>query len=144
MKVILVGRGQGGLRHADDRGAGMGDECTTMFQALADSTRLKILELLKRETELCVSDIAKHFEMKQPSISHHLDVLKRAGLVSSDKRGREVYYSFNKEAILECCGNQLRVFDLELRLAKDDSGRRVLRDSSRRACSVDGDKSEGE
>lgn len=106
----------------------MGDECTTMFGALADATRLRILELLKRETELCVSDIARHFEMKQPSISHHLDVLKRAGLVSSEKRGREVYYTVNTEAIIECCGNQLRVLDLELRVSKDGRRATVLRE----------------
>lgn len=122
----------------------MGEECTAMFQALADPTRLRILELLKKETELCVSDIAKHFDMKQPSISHHLDVLKRAGLVSSDKRGREVYYSFNTEAILECCGKQLRVFDLELRLAKDGRGGHVLTGSCCPVISVDNDECEEE
>jgi ArsR family transcriptional regulator len=116
----------------------MRDECTTMFQALADGTRLKILELLKRETELCVSDIAKHFDMKQPSISHHLDVLKRAGLVTSEKRGREVYYSFNTDAIVECCGSQLRVFDLELRLMKDGKGARVVMGKGCPVVSADG------
>jgi DNA-binding transcriptional ArsR family regulator len=92
----------------------MDDKCSEMFHALADKTRLRILELLKKEEELCVTDIAKHFEMKQPSISHHLDVMKRAGLVTSDKRGREVYYRFNPDAILDCCGNQLRVLDIDI------------------------------
>ena len=92
----------------------MGDGCKIMFQALGDRTRLRILELLRENQELCVSDIAKHFEMSQPSISHHLDVLKRAGLVEREKRGREVYYRFDRDAIVECCGKQMKLFDLDL------------------------------
>lgn len=107
---------------------GMGDECTAMFGALADATRLRILELLKERSELCVSDIAENFDMKQPSISHHLDVLKRAGLVASDKRGREVYYRVNPEAIIQCCGDQLRLLDLELRVSKDGRSAKFMRD----------------
>lgn len=89
-----------------------------VFRALADPTRLKILELLRTGKELCVSSIAEHFKMTQPSISHHLNVLGRARLVEREKRGREVYYRFNREAILDCCGNQFRLFDLEIRLCK--------------------------
>lgn len=89
------------------------------FRALADPTRLKILELLRGGEELCVSSIAEHFKMTQPSISHHLAVLRRAGLVVREKRGREVYYRFNREAIVDCCGEQFRLFDLEIRLCKE-------------------------
>ncbi len=113
----------------------MVDSCARMFQALADETRLKILELLKAADELCVSDIARHFDMTQPSISHHLDVLKRAGLVTSDKRGREVYYRFDSEAIIDCCGQQLKLFDLEVRLVQGGRGVQILQ-RERRAKSV--------
>ena len=81
-------------------------------------TRLRILELLKTR-ELCVSEIAERFTMTQPSISHHLDVLKRAGLVAADKRGREVYYRFQRDAIVECCCSQFRLLDIEIRLTED-------------------------
>ena len=91
----------------------MSEKCCQMFFAMGDATRLKILELLKKE-ELCVSDICKRFDITQPSVSHHLDVLKRAGLVKSDKRGREVYYSFDREAIIECCGQQFKAFAIKL------------------------------
>lgn len=74
---------------------------------------MKILELLK-DKELCVSDIKTHFNMTQPSISHHLDILKRSGLVESEKRGREVYYSFKKDILIECCGKQFSIFDMKL------------------------------
>jgi len=53
--------------------------------------------------------------MTQPSVSHHLDILKRAGLVLSEKRGREVFYRFNADKIVECCGRQFRAFDLILK-----------------------------
>ncbi len=92
----------------------MSKECCLVFQALADKTRLSILQLLK-ERELCVSDICKFFSITQPSISHHLDMLKKAGLVSSEKRGREVFYSFNQDTIIDCCGSEMRVFDIDLK-----------------------------
>ena len=91
----------------------MNDKCCQLFSALGDRNRLKILELLKQE-ELCVSGICRRFKITQPSVSHHLDILKRAGLVKSDKRGREVYYRFNREAIIECCGQQFMVFNIKL------------------------------
>ncbi len=92
----------------------MQNQCSMIFQALADGTRLKILELLKRK-ELCVSDICSHFDMTQPSISHHLDILKRAGLVESEKRGREVFYRFLGNTIIECCGSQFKALDIVLK-----------------------------
>ena len=91
----------------------MSEQCCRVFQAMADKTRLRILELL-RDQERCVSDICDHFDMTQPSISHHLDILKRAGLVEREKRGREVYYRFTKDTIVECCGTQMKLLDLLL------------------------------
>ena len=65
-----------------------------VFKALNDDTRRKILELL-RQGDLTAGDIADQFNISKPSISHHLDILKRAGLVSDDKRGQFIYYSLN-------------------------------------------------
>ncbi len=92
----------------------MNEQCCQIFHALSDKTRLKILELIK-DKEFCVSDICKHFDMSQPSISHHLDILKRADLVKSYKKGREVYYTFFKTTIVECCCKQFSVFDLTIK-----------------------------
>jgi ArsR family transcriptional regulator len=89
------------------------DSCSRVFQALSDGNRLKILKLLKKE-ELCVTDICKRFNITQPSVSHHLDILKRADLVRSEKRGREVYYSFNRNAIFECCCREFKVLGLKI------------------------------
>lgn len=65
-----------------------------LFKALNDATRREILELLK-EKDLNAGDIAQHFSISKPSISHHLDLLKQAGLVTSQKDGQFVTYSIN-------------------------------------------------
>jgi ArsR family transcriptional regulator len=65
-----------------------------LFKALNDPTRREILELL-RKGDLSAGDIADQFDMSKPSISHHLDLLRQAGLVESVKKGQFIYYSIN-------------------------------------------------
>nr|WP_300304286.1 autorepressor SdpR family transcription factor [Anaerosolibacter sp.] len=65
-----------------------------VFKALADPTRRKILKML-REQDLSAGEIADAFHISKPSISHHLNLLKQANLVLSDKQGQNVYYSLN-------------------------------------------------
>lgn len=65
-----------------------------LFKALNDPTRREILELLKAK-DLNAGDIAAHFNISKPSISHHLDILKQADLVSSHKNGQFVSYTIN-------------------------------------------------
>ena len=60
--------------------------------ALADRTRPQILFLLGDKGRLCVGDIAANFHLSRPAISHHLKVLKDAGVLQSEKAGQEVYY----------------------------------------------------
>ncbi len=64
------------------------------FKALNDSTRREILELLK-QGDLTAGEIADKFNISKPSISHHLDLLKQAGLVESTKQGQFIYYTLN-------------------------------------------------
>jgi len=64
------------------------------FKALNDSTRREILELLN-DRDLTAGEIADKFEMSKPSISHHLDLLKQAGLVVSIREGQFMKYSIN-------------------------------------------------
>lgn len=64
------------------------------FKALNDPTRRAILELL-RERPLTAGEIADHFAMSKPSISHHLDLLRQADLVSSQKQGQFITYTLN-------------------------------------------------
>jgi ArsR family transcriptional regulator len=65
-----------------------------LFKALNDPTRREILELLGKG-DLSAGDIADQFAMSKPSISHHLDLLRQAGLVESVKKGQFIYYSIN-------------------------------------------------
>jgi DNA-binding transcriptional ArsR family regulator len=71
-----------------------------VFKALNDPTRRQILELLQ-EKDLTAGEIAQQFSMSWPSISHHLDLLKQAKLVSSEKDGQYIYYSLNTTVVDE-------------------------------------------
>jgi DNA-binding transcriptional ArsR family regulator len=66
----------------------------TLFKALNDATRREILELL-RHKDLTAGEIADHFDISKPSISHHLDLLKQAELVIAVKEGQFIRYSLN-------------------------------------------------
>ncbi len=65
-----------------------------LFKALNDTTRREILELLKKK-DLSAGEIADRFNISKPSISHHLDLLKQAGLVEAVKEGQFIFYSLN-------------------------------------------------
>lgn len=65
-----------------------------LFKALNDQTRREILDLLKTKN-MSAGEIADQFNISKPSISHHLDLLKAAGLISSEKKGQYVIYSIN-------------------------------------------------
>ena len=65
-----------------------------IFKALNDETRRSIIELLK-DKDMNAGEIAGQFNISKPSISHHLDILKRADLITSEKKGQFVEYSLN-------------------------------------------------
>jgi len=71
-----------------------------VFKALNDPTRREILELLQ-DKDLTAGQIADQFSISKPSISHHLDLLKQAGLVESVKQGQFIYYSLNTTVVDE-------------------------------------------
>jgi len=66
----------------------------SIFKALNDETRREILDLLKVK-DLSAGEVADYFNISKPSISHHLDILKRADLISSEKKGQFIIYSLN-------------------------------------------------
>ena len=68
------------------------------FKALNDATRRDILEMLK-QSDLTAGEIADKFNISKPSISHHLDLLKQADLVTSKKDGQFITYSINLTVI---------------------------------------------
>ena len=71
-----------------------------LFKALGDETRLEILGMLASNgAELCVCDIESHFALSQPTISHHLRLLREARLISGERRGNWIYYSLTRETL---------------------------------------------
>ncbi len=71
-----------------------------LFKALNDSTRREILELL-RKGDMTAGEIAQHFNISKPSISHHLDLLKQAELVEATKEGQFITYTLNTTVVDE-------------------------------------------
>lgn len=68
------------------------DPDVQLFQALADPTRLAILRELAGAAEVCACDFTSCCDVRQPTVSHHLRVLREAGIVESERRGTWVYY----------------------------------------------------
>lgn len=64
------------------------------FKALSDPTRRKILELLQ-DREMNAGEIAVHFKMTKPSVSHHLAILKNSGLIYDERQGQNIVYSLD-------------------------------------------------
>lgn len=91
LPVVCVPSGQSGgtplLREAER------DRCVAVFRALGDPTRLEVFRAIAGNGgAICVCEITERFDVSQPTISHHLRVLREAGLVSCEKRGVWAYY----------------------------------------------------
>jgi ArsR family transcriptional regulator len=84
-----------------------------LFKALSDETRQRIFELLCEE-EMNVTDICEEFETTQPTISHHLQILKNCELVDTRKDGKMIYYCVNKEVVRDAFGNVIERFHIEI------------------------------
>ncbi len=70
-----------------------------LLQAAADPTRLAILRELSEEPSVCACDFTSCCEVAQPTVSHHLKVLREAGWVTTERRGTWIYYSLRPEAV---------------------------------------------
>src|SRR5919199_5576233 len=75
------------------------DELAARFKALAGPTRVAIVNRLAAADEVCVCDFTAAFELSQPTISHHLRILRDAGLVEATRRGTWAYYRLGPEAV---------------------------------------------
>ena len=95
---------------------------TDVFRALSDDTRRAILALL-RDGPKKVGEIGAHFELTQPAVTHHLVVLRNAALVSDERRGKNVYYSLEKNCLLESLADLMSATGL----SKTGSDRRSKR-----------------
>ncbi len=79
--------------------------CVAFCRAMGDETRQGILQILQKKGALRVGDIVIAFKRSsQPTISHHLKILKHEGLVTARREGKEIFYSLNEKNVEECCG----------------------------------------
>jgi ArsR family transcriptional regulator, arsenate/arsenite/antimonite-responsive transcriptional repressor len=75
------------------------EELALRFKALADPTRVAIINCLSAADEVCVCNLTETFDLSQPTVSHHLRILREAGLVESERRGTWAYYRLVPETI---------------------------------------------
>lgn len=79
-------------------------------KAMADETRQEIMRGLCCNW-LCVSDVVERAGgISQPTVSHHLSILREAGLVYTRREGKQVFYTLNQDAMAVCCGTLMAVF----------------------------------
>ncbi|MBO5452695.1 MAG: winged helix-turn-helix transcriptional regulator [Clostridia bacterium] len=77
-------------------------ELTEIFKVLSDDNRLKIVRLISNN-KMCASEILEHMKISQPTLSHHMRILTKAGMVKTDKTGTQVYYELNKSKVRNLC-----------------------------------------
>jgi ArsR family transcriptional regulator len=78
-------------------------------KALADETRQKIMNLVCCRW-LSVNEIVEKLDVSQPTVSHHLAILREAGLVNVREEGKQTYYSLNQNRVASCCGQLMIKF----------------------------------
>lgn len=81
--------------------------CSGCFAGLSCETRMDMISLLQKKKKMTVSEIAKHFKVSQPTVSHHLKFLEEVGLLSSIKEGRKVFYTLAPN----CDNKDCHIFD---------------------------------
>jgi ArsR family transcriptional regulator, arsenate/arsenite/antimonite-responsive transcriptional repressor len=80
------------------------EDLAAVFKALSDPTRVAIVSRLASGEQCCVCDLTDAFELSQPTVSHHLKILRDAGLVEAERRGTFAYYWLVPEAIERLSG----------------------------------------
>lgn len=103
---------------------------TTVFKALSDPTRRRILELLRRGP-MSAGDLAEHFRVSKPTMSAHFAVLREAGLIASEKQGKSVVYELQLSVLEDALLAFSQLFGWELR-ARKPRVRRSAWEASRR------------
>jgi ArsR family transcriptional regulator, arsenate/arsenite/antimonite-responsive transcriptional repressor len=121
------------------------NDLVTIFKALSDETRLRIIKLLE-QGELCVCDITAALDIVQPKVSFHLSALKEAGLIKDRKQGKWIHYSlsekdlFRRMLILSTCErmqDSMIASDrkrLDSFLGKKEQGSKVVSPKSKVRC----------
>lgn len=94
-------------------------EIVRIFKALADKTRQDILELLGAE-EMNVTDICSEFGVSQPTVSHHLQILRNCKLVGYRKQGKNIYYYMRRDIVGDVFGDFSRKMRIKMIIKKSE------------------------
>lgn len=82
--------------------ASQAEATATLFKALSDPTRVRLVNMLANSPEaVCVCEMNAHFDLGQPTLSHHLKKLVAAGLLKREQRGTWAYYSLDRESLIQ-------------------------------------------
>src|SRR6185503_14341100 len=96
------------------------DDLIQLLEAAGDPIRLQLFTLLGDGNRMSVNEIASEFRLSRPAISHHLKVLKTAGIVRSEKVGQKVYYWLDRERLV--AGLRELADAIENRIRKSETG----------------------
>lgn len=78
-------------------------QCAGCFASLSCGIRVQIINLLEKNKQMSVMEIAKHFKLTQPTISHHLHYLKDMGILTSERKGRKIIYHIDPKCGIDNC-----------------------------------------
>lgn len=84
-------------------------DALTFAKAISDETRQEIMQLLCCDW-LAVGDVVERIGVTQPTVSHHLSILRNAELVDTRREGKQVFYTLNQDAVSVCCGMLMQTF----------------------------------
>lgn len=87
-------------------------DCVEFCKALSDPIRQRIVEMLLKK-ERSVNEIVAVFDVSQPTISHHLEILYQAGLVLRKRNGKQILYRTDNKQVFYCCGRLIAKFDAD-------------------------------
>lgn len=90
---------------------------TRYFKAFGDGSRLRIVVLLS-SGELTVNEIVEKIGLSQPTISRHLGILRDTGIVIDRREGQKVYYSLNKNSVLNCCSGFCECLAIPIKVSR--------------------------
>ena len=85
--------------------------CLDVLRVLSDETRQEIVMVFVKNKELCANDIANQFSLSRATVSHHLNLMKRAKVLNSRKDGKEMYYSFNKKYVTDLIKSVIKTLE---------------------------------
>jgi predicted transcriptional regulator len=78
-------------------------QCAGCFASLSCGIRVQIINLLRKNKQMSVMEIAKHFKLSQPTITYHLQYLKKMGILTSERKGRKIIYRIHPKCGVESC-----------------------------------------